>query len=105
GTPLLLVWAVLALLLNFIPTFGSLIAGALPVLFVLGQQDLSTALFVGAGLLIIEQIMGNYVDPKVTGHQLALSPLVVLVSLVLWTWLWGITGALIATPMTMLLAI
>jgi len=105
GTPLLLVWAVLALLLNFIPTFGSLIAGLLPVVFVLAQQDLPTALLVGGGLLVIEQVMGNYVDPKVTGQQLSLSPLVVLISLLLWTWLWGITGALIATPMTMLLAI
>jgi AI-2 transport protein TqsA len=105
GTPLLLVWAVLALLLNFIPTFGSLIAGALPVVFVLAQQDLPTALLAGGGLLVIEQVMGNYIDPKVTGQQLSLSPLVVLISLLLWTWLWGITGALIATPMTMLLAI
>lgn len=105
GTPLLLVWGILALLLNFIPTIGSLIAGILPVLFVFAQQDLQTAILVAAGLLVIEQVMGNYIDPKVTGRQLSLSPLVVLVSLLLWTWVWGIPGALIATPMTMLLAI
>lgn len=105
GVPLLLVWAILALLLNFIPTIGSLIAGALPVVFVFAQQDVTTAVIVGAGILAIEQIMGNYIDPKVTGSQLALSPLVVLVSLLLWTWLWGIPGALLATPMTMLIAI
>src|SRR5690606_3089301 len=81
GTPLLLVWGILALLLNFIPTIGSLIAGILPVLFVFAQQDLQTAILVAAGLLVIEQVMGNYIDPKVTGRQLSLSPLVVLVSL------------------------
>ncbi len=105
GVPLLLVWAILAVLLNFIPTIGSLIAGILPVIFVFAQQDVTTALIVAAGLLVIEQVMGNYVDPRVTGHQLSLSPLVLLVSLLLWTWVWGIPGALIATPMTMLLAI
>ena len=103
--PLLLVWAILALLLNFIPTIGSLIAGILPVLFVFAQQDVATATMVAVGLLVIEQVMGNYVDPKVTGRQLSLSPLIVLVSLLLWGWVWGILGALIATPMTMLLAI
>lgn len=105
GTPLLLVWAILALLLNFIPTIGSLIAGVLPVLFVFAQADLATALMAGGGILVIEQVMGNYVDPKVTGRQLSLSPLVILVSLLLWSWVWGIPGALIATPMTMMLAI
>lgn len=105
GVPLLLVWGLLALLLNFIPTIGSLIAGALPVLFVFAQQDLTTAIIVGAGILVIEQIMGNYIDPRITGSQLALSPLVVLLSLLLWTWVWGIAGALISTPMTMLVAI
>lgn len=105
GTPLLLVWGILALLLNFIPTIGSLIAGILPVIFVFAQQDVTTALIVGAGILVIEQIMGNYIDPKITGRQLSVSPLVVLASLLLWTWVWGIPGALISTPMTMLVII
>lgn len=105
GTPLLLVWGILALLLNFVPTIGSLIAGILPVLFLFAQTDVTTALIAGGGILVIEQVMGNYIDPKITGRQLSLSPLVVLVSLLLWSWVWGIPGALIATPMTMLLAI
>jgi AI-2 transport protein TqsA len=105
GMPLLLVWAMLALLLNFIPTVGSLIAGALPVLFAFALRDVGTAAGIAVGLLAIEQVIGNLVDPRVMGRQLSLSPLIVLVSLLLWTWVWGLAGALIAVPTTVLLTI
>ena len=49
--------------------------------------------------------MGNYVDPRLLGKRLTISPLVVLVSLLVWSWIWGIAGALIAVPMTLLLTI
>lgn len=101
----LLVWALLALLLNFIPTIGSLIAGILPLLFALLQKDLGTVAAIGAGLVVIEQVMGNYVDPKVMGRQLSLSPLVVLISLLLWGWVWGVAGVLLAEPLTVLVTI
>jgi AI-2 transport protein TqsA len=102
---LLIVWALLAFLLNFIPTLGSLISGALPIIYALVQKDFSTALLVGAGILMIEQVMGNYVDPKVQGRQLSLSPLVVLVVLLVWGWVWGVAGALLAVPLTMSLVV
>ena len=105
GIDFLLLWGMLALLLNFIPTIGSLIAGILPVLFALVQKDAGTAAIVAAGLLAIEQVMGNFVDPKVTGRQLSVSPLVVLVSLLLWGWVWGLAGTLLAVPMTVLITI
>ena len=95
----------LALLLNFIPTVGSLIAGIFPVLFAFAQKDPGTALLVGGGLLVIEQVMGNFVDPKLLGERLSVSPLVILVSLLVWSWIWGIAGALIAVPMTVLLTV
>ncbi|MBB5984903.1 AI-2E family transporter [Sphingobium lignivorans] len=103
GVDLLLTWGLLALLLNFIPTIGSIIAGALPAAYVAITRDVGTALVIGAGLLVIEQIMGNYVDPRVMGKQMALSSLVVLVSLLVWTWAWGAAGTLLATPLTALL--
>ena len=105
GVDLLLVWGVLAFLLNFVPTVGSLIAGILPVIYVVLTRDTTTALLVAGGLLIIEQIMGNYIDPKVLGRQLTISPLVILISLLLWSWVWGIVGALVAVPMTVLLIV
>ena len=103
GVDLLLTWGMLALLLNFIPNIGSIIAGALPAIYVAATRDLGTALAIAAGLLAIEQVMGNYVDPRLMGKQLALSPFVVLVSVMAWTWIWGPFGALLATPLTVLL--
>jgi len=97
---LLLVWAMLAFLMNYIPTLGSMVAGLLPILYAFLQKDFGTAFGVGAGILIIEQLMGNYVDPVVQGKQLSVSSLIVLVSLLFWGWLWGIAGALLAMPIT-----
>lgn len=97
---LLLVWGLLAFLLNFIPTFGSLIAGGLAVLYAFMEKDFSTALTVAFGLVVIEQVMGNYVDPRVQGRQIELSALVVLMVVLLWGWIWGAPGAILAVPMT-----
>ncbi|MFC6488069.1 AI-2E family transporter [Nitratireductor sp. GCM10026969] len=105
GLDFVLVWGLLAFLLNFIPTIGSLIAGALPVGLAFLQRDPATALIIAAGLIVIEQVMGNYVDPRLQGRQLSLSPLVVLVALMFWTWVWGLLGALLAVPMTMAITI
>lgn len=103
GVDLLLTWGILALLLNFIPNIGSIIAGVLPAAYAAATKDVGTALVIAAGLLTIEQIMGNYIDPRFMGKQLALSPLVVLASVMLWTWVWGPFGALLSTPLTVLL--
>jgi AI-2 transport protein TqsA len=105
GIDFILVWGLLALLLNFIPTVGSLIAGIFPVLFAFARKDPGTALLVGGGLLVIEQVIGNFVDPKLLGKRLSISPLVILVSLLVWSGIWGIAGALIAVPMTVLLTV
>lgn len=105
GVEFVLVWVVLTFLLSFIPTLGSLISGLLPFLFALVTKDIGTALAVGGGLLVVEQVMGNFVDPKLQGRQLSLSPLVILTSLLLWSYLWGLAGALIAVPLTSMLVV
>jgi AI-2 transport protein TqsA len=102
---LLLVWALLAFLLNFVPTLGSLVAGVLPVIYALVQKDFSTVVVIGAGILVIEQVMGNYVDPRVQGRQLSLSPLVILAVILIWGWIWGVAGVLLAVPVTMALVV
>lgn len=105
GVDYLLLWATLAVLLNFIPTVGSLVAGTLPVLYAFVLKDVGTAAAIAGGLLVIEQIMGNFVDPKLMGRQLSLSPLVVLIALIFWSWLWGLPGAFLSVPLTVFLAI
>ncbi|MBN2447720.1 MAG: AI-2E family transporter [Phycisphaerae bacterium] len=103
GVDYLLLWGLLAVLLNFIPTVGSIIAGLLPVAYVVVQRDAGTAAIVGTGILVIEQVMGNLVDPLVLGRRIAISPLVVLVSLGFWSIVWGIPGAILAVPLTFLI--
>lgn len=98
GVDLLFVWAVLTFVLTYIPNLGSIIAGTLPVLYALVTKDWTTALGVAAGLLVIEQVVGNFLDPKLLGKYIVLSPFVILVSLLFWGWLWGIAGAFLATP-------
>ena len=103
GIDYLVLWGLLAVLLNFIPTVGSIIAGLLPVAYAIVTKDPATAAIIAAGLLVIEQVMGNLVDPLVLGRKVAISPLVVLVSLGFWTILWGIPGAILAVPLTVLI--
>jgi AI-2 transport protein TqsA len=102
GVDYLLLWGLLAVLLNFIPTVGSIVAGLLPVAYALVTKDPGTAAIVAGGLLVIEQVMGNFVDPLVLGRRIAVSPLVILVSLGFWTLVWGIPGAILAVPFTVL---
>lgn len=105
GVDLVLLWGLLAFLLNYVPVVGSVVAGALPVLLTVATKDAGTATAVAAGLLVIEQVMGNFVAPHMQGKQLAISPLVVMIALLLWSWLWGAAGALLAAPMAVLIAI
>ncbi|SLN76895.1 AI-2E family transporter [Roseisalinus antarcticus] len=97
---LLAVWAVLTFLLVFIPNIGSVISGVLPTIYAFFTKDFVTALWIAAGLFAIEQIIGNWIDPRIQGRQIAVSPVVIFVSLLLWGWIWGIAGAFLATPVT-----
>jgi len=103
GVDYLLLWGLLAILLNFIPTVGSIVAGLLPVAYALITRDPATAAIIAGGLLVIEQVMGNLVDPLVLGKRIAVSPLVILVSLGFWTIVWGVPGAILAVPLTVLI--
>lgn len=100
GVDFPITWGVLTFLLNFIPTVGSIVATIPPVLlaFVQFYPDGWAPLIVLTALTLIQQVMGNFIDPKVTGDNLNLSPVVILISLVFWGWLWGITGALLSVP-------
>ena len=93
-------WGLLAFVLNFIPTVGSIIASIPPVLMALVQHapDLWPAVGVAAAMLGIQMTLGNIIAPKVYGDRLNPSPVVILLFLVFWGWLWGITGALLAVP-------
>lgn len=105
GIELLLVWAILTFLMNFIPNIGAVISGVFPTLYAFFTLDPGTALLIGVGLTLIEQVIGNWVDPQLQGNQVALSPLVILIAVVFWSWLWGVAGAFLGTPMTLAIMI
>ena len=94
------VWGLLATVLNFIPTIGSIVAVFPPTLFALAFGGPGTAALAFVGLGAVQLIMGNAVDPALQGSALQLSETVVLLSVVFWGWLWGIGGAFIAVPLT-----
>ena len=101
GVQFALLWGVLTFLLNFIPNIGALIATIPPVVMALFQfGSLSLALSVTGVLVSIHLVVGNYLEPKIMGRGLDLSPLVVLFSLVFWSWMWGGVGMLLAVPIT-----
>lgn len=106
GVDFAIFWGFLAFVLNYIPNFGSLIAEIFPVLLAFLQFDsVVTPLILLAILVGMQTIMGNVVEPKVMAFSMDLSPLVVLVALIFWGWLWGLTGMIIAVPMTVILKI
>ena len=99
-------WGFLAFLLNYIPNIGSFIAVILPFGFALLQFDTLTTPIIAALLMwLIQMIMGNFVDPRLMAFSLNLSPLLVIVSLIFWGWLWGIVGMILAVPLTATLKI
>ena len=100
-------WGVLTFLLNFIPTVGSIIATIPPVVMAIIQfsPGLFKPLLVLLLLTAIQQIIGNFITPKVMGDKLGVSPVVILLSLLLWTMIWGIPGALLSTPIISIIKI
>ena len=101
GLDFALIWGLGNFLLNYIPTLGSIIGVVPPTLFALAQfQSVEMTLLVLLCVGGVQLIMGNYIDPLLQGRYLALSPLVVLFSVVLWGWVWGIVGAFISVPLT-----
>lgn len=104
GLDFALVWGLLAFLLEYVPTIGSLLAVIPPALYAATQFDGLARPAALAGTLTVAQLfLGNYVDPRIEGKLLSLSPLVVLASIVLWAWVWGPAGALLGVPMTIAL--
>jgi len=92
--------------LNFIPNIGSFIATAFPGLVALIQfESFGQALLIVLLLVVVQSLMGNFIEPKLMGERLDLSPLAILLSLIFWGWLWGIWGMIMAVPITSLIKI
>jgi predicted PurR-regulated permease PerM len=98
-------WGVIAFVLNFIPFIGSFVATLLPTLFAAAQfESLSSALGMFLGLNLLQFLVGSYIEPRVAGRALSVSPFMVLFAVFFWGMLWGIFGAFIGVPILIALA-
>ncbi len=106
GVDFAFLWALLIFALNFIPYVGSVISTLLPATFsVLQFGEFLPFVWIFGSIMIIHAIIGNYVEPKVMGKSLNLSPLVVLVALSFWGSVWGLLGMLLSVPFTSIMLI
>ena len=99
-------WAFLIFILNFIPTIGSLIATIFPAIFAILQFGEFTHGFLVLAIVgTIQMVVGNFIEPKLMGNTLNISPLVVFLTLAVWGVMWGVTGMLLSVPITVILII
>ena len=93
--------ALLVFFLNYIPTFGSLLSTIFPALITFLRYGFCLRLvLVTAGLMVMQFVMGNVLEPQVMGKSMNLSPIIILLSLIFWGWLWGVVGMFLAVPIT-----
>jgi predicted PurR-regulated permease PerM len=106
GVDFPILWAFLIFFLNFIPYIGPFISSLLPALLAIFQfGDLFQFVYVFLVLEGIQIILGNFVQPKMMGKSLNISPLTVLISLALWGFMWGVTGMILSVPITSIMII
>ncbi|MCF7918981.1 MAG: AI-2E family transporter [Candidatus Cloacimonetes bacterium] len=91
----------LIFILNYIPNFGSIVATSFPIMVCLVQYGFGWTLILVSFFLIVTQVViGNIIEPRFMGSQLHISPLVILISLIFWYWVWGPIGMVLAVPIT-----
>ena len=105
GLDFYVLWGILAFALNYIPVIGSLVAGVPPVVLALLIAGVPNALLVAGGYLLINNLLGNFLEPLLVGRRFGISTLVVVISVLFWGWVWGPLGMLLAVPLTMMLKV
>src|SRR5277367_5289613 len=99
GLQFALEWGVIAFALNYIPFIGPFIATLFPTLFAIAQfESWQMAVLVFACLNLIQFMVGSYLEPRIAGSALSISPFLVLFAVFFWTFVWGIAGAFIGVP-------
>ena len=94
-----IMWGVLVAVVNFVPYLGPLVGIiCMTIGAVLSFDSLGYAMIFPAAYFVIATIEGNFITPMVMGHSLTLNPVIILLSLTFWGWMWGITGVILAVP-------
>ncbi len=100
-----ILWGVIAMLFNFVPIIGSIIAAIPAILLSFVTADLNTTLILIVIYIFINVFVSDILEPKLMGKELGLSPLIIFFSLIFWGWILGIVGMFLAVPLTMTLKI
>ena len=102
-----IIWAFLAFILNFIPTFGSTISWGITTLFAVLQfyPSWGHIIYIASLVLSVNFILGNIIEPRWEGTDLGISPFIILVSLSFWGWMWGFIGMVLAVPLMVIIKI
>lgn len=94
------IWAFIVFIANYIPTIGSFVACSMPIMFsLITAPGLDQPILTSAGLISLQIIFGNILEPRLTGSTLNLSTLAILINLVFWGLLWGVAGMFFSVPL------
>ena len=100
---LVVAWTVVTFFCNFVPYIGSVVAYSLPTGFALLQFGLGwEAITVAVLLLAVHLVTASVVEPRVIGRAVGVSPMLILLALAFWGHCWGLTGMLLAVPLTVM---
>ena len=102
GVDFAVLWGIVGFLMNFIPSVGIIISVIPPVILALLEYNWQTALIAGIGIILINFVIENVVKPRVMEEDLNISPLFVMISLVLWSFVLGPIGTILAVPLTLI---
>jgi len=106
GVPNAVLWALLTLILRFVPYIGPVIAAAIPLFLAFAASpDWSMLLWTAALFAGVELITSNIIEPRLYGSRTGLSPLAVIIAAIVWTWIWGPIGLILSTPITVYLVV
>jgi predicted PurR-regulated permease PerM len=106
GMPNPILWGVMVALFNYVPYIGAAVSGTiLTIVAFLTFEDMGDALLVPLVYFTLETIEGQFITPVLTGKSLTLNPVMIFLSMLLWGWIWGVVGALMAVPILMTLKI
>ena len=98
-----LLWGTMTFLLNYVPNIGSLAASILPVLLGFLQLGAFSGLLVVLVYILVNLVFASILEPRFLGREVGFPPVIVVMSLVLWGWVFGVTGVLLAVPLSMVL--
>ena len=106
GLDFAIVWGLLFFFLTWLPQIGAFIATLFPLIIAFAQYDnILTPIVLLIIMVVVGYLMGSFIEPKILGNRLNLSPLLLIFSLVFWGWMWGVVGMLLSVPVMSMIKI